>query len=252
MQHLLILRKEYLMVEKTTAIVLHQLKYTDSGIIVHVYSEKFGRLSVMVKGLRNKKTGKHNIHFQPLTVLDLVIYYKETTNVHLLKEFSVSYSPDNIHGNLKKSCIAIFMGEVLTTVLKEESPHKELFEYLHDSIVYFNESQERYMNFHIAFLSGLSSYLGFEPGRSYEENQVFDMVNGTFMQVPPAHGNYTDQEISGILASFFSASWYDMESIPLSGSKRNEVLETLLRYYSLHLPGLKKINSLEVLKEVFA
>jgi hypothetical protein len=33
---------------------------------------------------------------------------------------------------------------------------------------------------------------------------------------------------------------------------RNEILETIVKYYSLHLPGLKKINSLEVLKAVFS
>ncbi len=31
-----------------------------------------------------------------------------------------------------------------------------------------------------------------------------------------------------------------------------KLLETLLRYYSLHLPGLKRIKSLEVLKVVFS
>ena len=43
----------------------------------------------------------------------------------------------------------------------------------------------------------------------------------------------------------------NVSNILLNGNQRNEVLETLVRYYSLHLPGLKKINSLEVLKEVF-
>jgi DNA repair protein RecO (recombination protein O) len=240
------------MVEKTSAIVLHQLKYTDSGIIVQVYSRKYGRFSIMVKGIRNKKSGKHNVHFQPLSILDLVLYYKESRGIQTLKEFSVFYSTDDIQGNLRKSCMAIFIGEVLSSVLKEESPHEELFEYLRDSIIYFNESHDKYLNFHIAFLTGLSSYLGFEPGRRQrEEDSVFDMINGSFVQIPPIHGNYANQEISEILASFFEASWYEMENIPLSGSLRNEVLETLLKFYSLHLPGLKKINSLEVLKEVF-
>ena len=148
--------------------------------------------------------------------------------------------------------MAIFIGEVLTSVLKEESPHEELFEFLRDSIIYFNECQERFLNFHIAFLTGLSSYMGFEPGRRPgEEYSVFDMINGSFVQIPPVHGNYATQEVSGILASFFQSSWHEMENISLTGSQRNEVLETFLRYYSLHLPGIKKINSLEVLKEVF-
>jgi DNA repair protein RecO (recombination protein O) len=47
------------------------------------------------------------------------------------------------------------------------------------------------------------------------------------------------------------ASYDNIASISLNGNLRNEVLETLIRFYSLHLPGLKKIRSLEVLKDVF-
>lgn len=240
------------MIEKTRAIVLHQLKYTDSGIIVQAYSQKFGRLSFLVKGMRNKKGGKHNSLFQPLSILDLVFYFKESRGMQMLKEFSLAYSSADIHSDIRKSCIAIFLGEVLNSVLKEESPHEELFNYINDSIIYFNECNDGFMNFHIAFLAGLSPYLGFEPGkRENRENTYFDMANGIFVQLPPVHGNYASEEISDILSDFFVSSWDSMGNIVLSGSKRNEVLETLLRYYSLHLPGLKKINSLEVLKEVF-
>jgi DNA repair protein RecO (recombination protein O) len=240
------------MVEKTDAIVLHQLKYTDSGIIVQVYTRKFGRLAFIVKGMRNKKAGRHNVHFQPLSILEVVIYYKESRSLQIFKEFTPSYSPTEIQNDLKKSCIAIFLGEVLNSILKEESPHPELFGYLRDSIIFFNECKERFLNFHIAFLAGLSPYLGFEPGKKENpEGNFFDMMNGNFVQLPPVHGHYAARDISDILARFFATSWKDMDKIILSGSKRNEVLETLLRYYSLHLPGLKKINSLEVLTEVF-
>jgi DNA repair protein RecO (recombination protein O) len=241
------------MIEKTGAIILHQLKYTDSGIIVQAYTRKFGRLSLLIKGMRNKKTGRHNVHFQPLSVLDLVIYFKESREIQMLKEFSISYSAADIQNNIKKSCIAIFLGEVLTSVLKEESPHEELFDYINDSIIYFDECRDRFLNFHIAFLTGLDSFLGFEPGKKEsQENAFFDMMNGKFVQLPPVHGNYASADISDILSEFFATSWDCMDNINLTGSRRNEVLETLLRYYSLHLPGLKKINSLEILKEVFS
>ena len=240
------------MLDKTRGIVLHQIKYTDSGIIVQMYTKKFGRQSFLIKGMRNRKTGKHNILFQPMFILDIELYYKPTRDMQSLKEFSVSFTPYNIYNNIKKSSVAIFLGEVLTSVLKEESPHEELFEFIKESIMYFDMSNEGYANFHIAFLAGLSSFLGFEPGpRLDREDAFFDMTNGVFVSLPPVHGNYAAADISDILAKFFIASWNDMDNIILSGSKRNEVLETLIRYYSLHLPGLKKINSLEILKEVF-
>ena len=241
------------MLEKTRGIILNQIKYTDSGIVARLYTRKFGRQSFLIKGMRNKKAGKHNILFQPMFILDLEMYYKASREMQVLKEFSVSFTPYDIHSNIKKSCVAIFLGEVLTSVLKEESPHEELFDYIEDSIIYFERCKEGFANFHIAFLAGLSSFLGFEPGvRTNADDSFFDMMNGTFVPIPPVHGNYANEEVSNILAHFFVASNDTVSNITLTGSLRNEVLETLVRYYSLHLPGLKKINSLEVLKEVFS
>jgi DNA repair protein RecO (recombination protein O) len=240
------------MLEKTRGIVLHQIKYTDSGIVAQLYTRKFGRQSFLIRGMRNRKTGKHNILFQPMFILDLEISYKEYREMNTLREFSVAYSPYEIYSDIKKSSVAIFLGEVLTSVLREESPHTELFDYIEKSIMYFDRSREGYANFHIAFLAGLSSFLGFEPGtRTDPDAKFFDMTNGIFAVVPPSHGNYANPEISDILARIFLASFDSIGGISMKGALRNEVLDTLIRYYSLHLSGLKRIKSLEVLKEVF-
>ncbi len=241
------------MLEKTRGILLNQIKYTDSGIVARFYTRKFGRQSLIIKGMRNRKAGKHNILFQPLFILDLEIYYKVSREMQVLKEFSVSFTPYDIHSNIKKSCVAIFLGEVLTSVLKEESPHEEMFDYIEESIIYFDNCKTDFANFHISFLAGLSSFLGFEPGpRTNENDSFFDMKNGIFVPIPPVHGNYANEIVSDILADFFVASYDNAGKIILTGILRNQVLETLVHYYSLHLPGLKKINSLEVLKEVFS
>jgi DNA repair protein RecO (recombination protein O) len=240
------------MLEKTRGIILHQIKYSDSGIVAQLYTRKFGRQSFLIKGMRNRKTGKHNILFQPLFILDLEIYYKGSREMQMLKEFSVSFTPYDIYSDIKKSSVAIFLGEVLTGVLKEESPHQEMFDFIEESVIYFDNCKEGFANFHIAFLCGLSSFLGFEPSlQTNPEDIFFDMKNGLFVPVPPLHGNYANQEITDILAHFFVSSYDNIVNISLTGSTRNEVLDTLVRYYSLHLPGLKKIKSLEVLREVF-
>lgn len=240
------------MLEKTRGIILHKIKYTDSGIVAQLYTRKFGRLSFLVRGMRNKKAGKHNILFQPLFILDLEMYYKASREMQTLKEFSVIYSPYSIHTDIRKSTVALFLGEVLTSVLREENSNEELYDYIENAIMYFDSCTGDYANFHISFLAGLSSYLGFEPSPGSSADDIFfDMKNGTFVPVPPFHGNYVNREISGILSSFFVASYDTAGRISLTGAMRNEVLETLIRYYSFHLPGLKKINSLKILKEVF-
>ena len=241
------------MIEKTRGIVLHQIKYSDSGIVVQMYTRKFGRQSFLIKGLRNKKNGKHNILLQPMFILDMEVYYKPTREMQMLKEFSVPFTPYDIYSNINKSSVSIFLGEVLTSVLKEESPNYEMFDYIEKSILYFDQCNKDYANFHIAFLSGLSSFLGFEPGQQLEKKDAFfDMINGSFVPIPPVHGNYANEEITNILAAFFVSSYDSISKISLTGKMRNEVLETLVRFYSLHLPGLNKIKSLDILKEVFS
>ena len=240
------------MLEKTKGIVLNRIKYSDSGIIVRLYTRKFGRQSFLIRGMRNTKAGRHNILFQPLFILDLEMNYKHSREMQVLKEFSVSFAPYEIHSDIRKSCVALFLGEVLTSVLKEESPHEEMFDFIEESIIYFDSCKEGFANFHIAFLAGLSSFLGFQAGARTDNNDTFfDLKNGSFVQMPPVHGNYANETVSNILADFYVASYDTAGKIPLTGTMRNEVLETLVKYYSLHLPALRKLKSLEVLKEVF-
>jgi DNA repair protein RecO (recombination protein O) len=241
------------MLEKTSGIVLHQIKYSDSGTIVNIYTRKFGRLALMVKGsARKKKTGGRPV-FQPMTILDLVVYYRDSRSIQTLKEYSCALAPVSIYGNIVKSSMAIFLGEMLSYVLREEVAQEDLFNYINNSIIYLESRKSGFSNFHIAFLAGLCSYLGIEPElRKSTDNAIFDLINGRFITALPAHGNYASAEVSGILADFFSSSWDNMNSIELNGAMRNEVLAALVKYYSIHLPSLKKIKSLEVFREVFS
>ncbi|HLN54796.1 MAG TPA: DNA repair protein RecO [Bacteroidales bacterium] len=239
------------MLEKTRGIVLHNIKYSDSGVVVQLYTRKFGRLPVLIKGMRNKKSGKHSIMFQPLLIIDMEVYYKPSREMQLLKEFSLLKPFYSIHSDIRKSSVAIFLGEVLSSVLGEETSNEEMFDYMEESILAFEAAESDFSNFHISFLTGLSRYLGIEPMiRSDNDEVFFDLRNGKFLSVPPSHGDYATENVSAVLSDFLLAGSRS-GSISLTGKQRNEVLETILKYYSFHLPSLKKINSLDVLREVF-
>ena len=46
------------MLHKTKGIILHQIKYTDSGVIVQVYTREFGRQSILIKGYEKQEIRK--------------------------------------------------------------------------------------------------------------------------------------------------------------------------------------------------
>ena len=240
------------MLEKTKCIALNPVKYSDSSIIARLYSKEYGRISIMIKGVNSRKKGKRSILFQPLFVLDLEIYYKASRELQIMKESTVSFAPYNIYSDVKKSCVAMFLSEVLTSVLREESPNVELFNFIEESTKYYDQSGDGFANFHLAFLAGLSSFLGFEPRKKVNDSQIFfDMKNGSFTEMPPVHGYYSNIENSSILARIFASSFDNVKNIALTGKQRNEILDDLLSYYNLHLSGLTSVKSLEVLKEIF-
>ena len=241
------------MIEKTKCIALNSVKYSDSSIIARLYSKEYGRLSLMIKGINSRKKSNRNIMFQPFFILDVDIYYKSSRGLQTMKESTVAFAPYNICSDVKKSCVAIFLAEVLTSILKEESPNVELFDFIEEAIKYYDQSCDGFANFHLAFLAGLSSFLGFEPAKKLEENQMFfDMKNGRFTETPPMHGYYSNKENSSILARIFASSFDNVKDMAMTGKQRNEILDHLLSYYNLHLSGLTYIKSLEIMKEVFS
>jgi DNA repair protein RecO (recombination protein O) len=187
-----------------------------------------------------------------MSLLDMEIYFKPSRELQLLREFSFAYPLHDLNSNIRKSSVALFLGEVLSSVLREESPNEALFSFIENSIEWFDESRDRYFNFHIAFLAGLSRYLGFEPRvHRNDDEKFFDLVNGSFVRAVPVHGQYAPEDISSMLFLFLRSSIQQSGDIPLNGKQRNELLETLVRFYSVHLPALGNLKSLEILKDVF-
>ena len=58
---------------KTNGIVLHQIKYGDSSIIVRIYTEEFGMQSYLIRGVKSKKSKIKSNLFQVGNILDMVV-----------------------------------------------------------------------------------------------------------------------------------------------------------------------------------
>ena len=65
------------MLYKTRGIALNYIRYRESSIIAKIYTEAFGIQSYIVNGVRSSKSKTNRIAlFQPLTLLDMVVYHK--------------------------------------------------------------------------------------------------------------------------------------------------------------------------------
>lgn len=240
------------MIIKTRGIVLHHIKYSETSVIVTVFTENYGRQSFLIKGVRSKKSKiKANI-LQPLFLLDMEIYYKTNRDLQSVKEIQNAFIFNSIPYDLRKSSIAIFIAEILYKTIREQEANKELFDFLYHTIQYLDIKDKGISNFHIYFLIQLTRYLGFYPGNTYlGKDCYFDLKNGSFVQIKPVHPFYMNTEYSKLFSTMIPFSTSQNENEILSYAQRIGLLEKILEYYYLHNEGVSNIKSLSVLKEVF-
>jgi len=239
------------MIVKTKGILLHHIRYTDNSIIAHFYTRNYGKVSMVVKGVSGKKRTNRNVYFQPLYLFNLEFYKRETRELQVLKELSLDFTPTEITVNIYKSTIALFLSEVLFSVIREEEVNHQLFDFLETSVKYLDAVQEGTANFHIWFLLHFASFTGIGPTPASHLKSYFDLENGLFVEAMPLHSNFIGPGLAGVFNNFLISELADISRIHLSPAERTMLLEQLLNYYSLHLTGLRKIRSLQVLNDVF-
>jgi DNA repair protein RecO (recombination protein O) len=220
------------MLSKTRAIVLHNIKYGETGLIVHAYTEHFGRQSLLIHGVRKLRSRVNPTLFETLSILDVDIYRKESRVIQNLKEVKPCVIFQHIHSDIRRATIALFLGEVLYRTLREEESSFLLFNYLYHAIQILDYSDSGIENFPIIFLLQFSKFLGIYP----KNNTDFDI----------SRSSKAKQRIDLI-----DYSLSDLNKFHLTQAERSNLLESLLRYYSDHLEGMGHIKSLIVLQEVF-
>lgn len=240
------------MICTTRGIVLRTFKHTDSSVIAKVYTDQFGLQSLLIKiGKTAKSKNKANL-LQPLSCLELSIYFKEKNSLQSVREFGNHYVFTSIPFDTLKSSIALFMAEMIYRCIKEEEKNLLLYNFFLGQIKHLDLIEERLdvNNFHLKFLVGFSRFLGFYPGNSHFQSSVFDISEGMFMQGSPMNEHRLEQELSLALHRVIESTANDTPALKISPSERRLLLKALIDYYNFHLPGMGPVKSHEVLETV--
>lgn len=233
---------------------MHSIKYGDTSTIAYIYTDLHGRQTYMLNGVRGGKSRQKTSLIQPLFLLDIEAYPERRSGaICRAKEFRASVSLQSLPFDVNKNVIALFIGEVLYKLVREEEQNEALFDFLHEHILLLDELEHGVSNFHLYFLARLARHLGFFPGNEYGPDlPYFDMQNGVFVPFAPKHGEYMDRPTSALLGELLSANFSNLKNVKTNREQRNTLLRLLLDYYCTHLGMANPIRSLAVLEEVFS
>ncbi|HKK82566.1 MAG TPA: DNA repair protein RecO [Prolixibacteraceae bacterium] len=240
------------MIEKSKAVVLKSLKYSETSIILTLYTQVAGRQVYMVNGVRSAKSKQKCGLLQPFFLLDIEAYHKAGREMQRLREFRMAEVLQSTPFDVVKSTMSIFLSEVLYHVLQNEEPDANLFDFIYHSVQYLDSLDEGVANFHLWFLIRLLGNLGF--GMQNNQSPVhpwFDMKTGSFTGQKPMSPGTPNRELSVLVADFISMDLHQLKEYKLSGEQRNRMLQIIIGYYHLHFGSMGEIRSLEVMNEVF-
>ncbi len=237
------------MLHNTRGIIFRQTKYSETSIIVKIYTELFGLQSYLIKGIRNKKSLIKPALLEHLTLVDLIAYHKEKKNIQHIKEIKIGYPLKTIHTDIRKSSIIIFLNEILFKVIREEEANPSLFSFLYNSIQSLDLQEKSFSNFHLIFLIHLTKYLGFFPNNNYSlQSSYFNLQEGVFTS--NKSDLIAEKPFSEYLSKLTITGLEKQETFSILPQHRNDLLEIILRYYQLHMPVAMNIKSHHVLQTV--
>ena len=218
--------------------VLKSFPYGETSIIARCYTKDHGKVSVIVRGARRKKSPMA-AYFQPMNYLDIVYYYRQTRSLQSLSNASFVEIWSDLNQNLKKIAYGLAVIELTEKTNTDNDPHPELFDELISVLKAINSSELRLNLIFWYFQIKLLAILGFKPD--------FHQIDQGNIKFPDPFAGPNSQFI---LEDLNNNSIDLISNITATHKDRKVISEYLTAFINYHFEGLIELKSFSVLKQI--
>ncbi len=235
----------------TRGIVFSHRQYGETSVIADIFTETHGLRGFIANGVRTAKSRMPYSLFQPMTMVELVCYFRDSTHhLNRLKEMRATVVFQRIPFEVRRGAVALFMAEVCRKTIHEGEEHPTLFNFLEENLRWLDTTEHPIANLHLHFLLHLSSHLGFQIAPVEGTSLFFDWQEGVFMPTPPEHGHMLDRQASAHLSRLLELPLEQCHHLALAAPDRRALLQGLLQFYRLRIPGFHSIHTPGIIEMV--
>lgn len=232
-------------------ICLRLVSHTDTVSIATLYSREQGMMAAAVHLGKSAEARRRRAMLAPLSLIEAVSSPSRRGNLVTLSD--ITLSPGGVSsGGAVRSIISAFLADFLCAVLREGQPDIHLFDFISDAVRSLSGATGTTLaNFHLYFLYRLGRYLGIEPDMAtYRRGRYLDMREGTFCTSPPSHRDYIDGESTSLIHALSRANMRSLGLIKLNRMQRNQILDAMLAYYTMHHTPVQRLTSLQIARDL--
>ncbi len=239
--------------QKTLKILpLRLTPHSDRTSILNAYSREMGRVAFAVPSGKGAGAARRRALLMPLNPVEVVASSRPGTELMTFREPRALMPLHWVMSSPERSAVALFMAEVIERVLRQSESEPLMFDFLFDAVSRLNHPDTPAANFHLCFMIHLAGMLGIAPDhKDYHPGMVFDMADGIFRLTMPLHGRALSAADSKAAATFMRMTWENQAAFRLDRRRRNDILDLILDYYTLHLADLSTLRSPAILRTLF-
>lgn len=237
---------------RVTGLTLGTVRHSDRFNITSLYTRSHGRISLLTPAGGGRSARMTASRLQPLSLVEADVNFVAGRSIFSFRNLSLPEVRSSLYFDPVKSSLTMFMAEFLGRFLRDANPEPALFDWIAATVSLLDSLPGHMANFHIAFLMELLGPAGIMPDvATYFPDYGFDMRSGVFAPFPSSRSVWVPADKAAFIPLFSRMTLRNCSRFRLSGERRREILQLLLKYYSTHFPGLDNLKSPDILTEIF-
>ena len=228
------------MLVNTSAIVLKSFSYGESSQIARCFSEKNGKVSLIIKGAKRIKSPKAP-YFQPLSYIDIIYNHKLNRDLQVLSKVNFRQYWSKILDDLYRVSLAISILELTDKTVTENDPNPSLFLILKEVLKAYNNTLIDPKILFWFYECALLNNLGFQPN--------LEDPNLTGLVLPEIKD---DSNCILVLSTLLAGNIKQLQKIKVSKKTSSLISNYLWTLIDYHFEGLSTIKSFRVVKKILS
>jgi DNA repair protein RecO (recombination protein O) len=148
------------MITTTEAIILKSMKYRDSSKLLTVYTEAFGRCSLIANGARSLKN-KFGSALEPMSCSTLTFYKKQNKDLHTLSSAEPSVRMRNLMDSFDRLTSGLAICEIIYTSQTHEEQNPPVYALLKSTLAALNATEHNEQSLVFWFQVKYAAAMGF-------------------------------------------------------------------------------------------
>ena len=248
------------MIRDSQAIVLKSIHYGDTSLIIKIFTDKYGKQTVMSKGARKQKNSMFSI-LEPANYLYTSYYNKNNRAVQILKEASYAMHFHNIRKSYKKIIYTLTAIEIIDKTYLNEEPSPIIFRLLVKYLNNINITNNMEYVYFTFFLLHFSIQMGFKPelNNCYKcqkpiKNYFMEYLTGELIcglcKTPNNNSKKIQNNTILLMMTIMNTHIDNLNQIDLSDFDFKNADFFLDYYLNHHIYGMKHVKSIKELRNL--